>query len=145
METAMQCLVRVCNERRSFLINEKRCIKCGETKDVSQIYKGNICKKCNGVYNAEYAKNHRPQRRSRDNKAHKARYKNDPVYRAKCKRKARENSIISKIELRDNYIINSRCGRGIDKELLRDNPELLETIKLIIKTKRLCRFQTSKN
>jgi hypothetical protein len=127
----------------------KICSRCGEEKDITEFVKNKkcnlgfsgTCKKCHNIYSLS---NPEKVKKSRDKWK-----KNNPEKvkesRDKWEKNNPEKVILKHKKLRSNlvdyYVIRKLCAKGFQKNQI--TPELIETQRLIIKIKRLCK--TSQN
>lgn len=140
-----------------------KCIRCNEEKNNTEfyIYGGCLrttCKDCKKKSSKKRYKSNKVEhlqkcKEYRDlNKEYYTKYKKEYSQRDYVKTKERNRStkrrperkgyykeweLKSIIECKNNYIISLLKQQGFTKEQIKDNPELIEVKRIIIKTKRL--------
>jgi len=70
---------------------------------------------------------------------------NGKRYESKNKEKREERNRYNVDNLTNCYVKSIALNKGYTKDMIRREPEILEIIKIIIKTKRLCKLKTSNN
>lgn len=118
----------------------KVCSKCGEEKTIDMFKKGpayrfgvnSRCRICTNKINIEYDRNNRGKASDRQMRYAKRNKEKINSYRRKLTFNNRENFL-------DPYIKDLLIKNGFTTKQIKQYPELIETKRLLIKTKRLCK------